>query len=166
MDFGLIFSRLFPGENVHPRMVGPYLPDPHETYLMFADVTVPKEQQWRGSGPLPSWDVIQATWAAILVDMPELALPVDHRQVIIDKRAAKDAMTHTTPLIRLMRCSDRVTYKSIIQMRQAFNSLLDVLALGRFPTVQEVASLKLPIRSWSQLKQATQAEIDTDDPNN
>jgi hypothetical protein len=83
-----------------------------------------------------------------------------------EKLAAKDAMTHSTPLVRLMRCSDRVTYKSVVQMRQAFNGLLDILAQGRFPTTQEKTSLKLPIRTWSQLKQTTQAEIDTDDPNN
>jgi len=83
-----------------------------------------------------------------------------------EKRAAKDAMTHTTPLVRLMRSSDRVTYQSVIQVRQAFNDLLDILAKGRFPTTQEAAALKLPIRTWAQLKQATQSVIDSEGPAN
>lgn len=83
-----------------------------------------------------------------------------------DKQAAKDAMTHTTPLVRLMRSSDRVTYQSVAQVRQAFNGLLAILAQGRFPTTQEATALQLPIRTWAQLKQATQNAIDTEDPTN
>lgn len=155
MDFQLIFNRLFPGENVHPRLC-----EGNITYAGLAN------DRWRGSKPIPSLADCQAAWDAIVAERPELALPADQRQTVIDKRAAKDAMTYTSPLFRLMRSSDRVTYKSIIQIRKAFNDLLDILALGRLPTAQEVASLKLQIRTWSQLKQATQAEIDTDDPNN
>lgn len=83
-----------------------------------------------------------------------------------DKQAAKDTMTHTSPLVRLMRCSDRVTYKSVVQVRKAYNDLLDILAQGRFPTAQEKASLKLPIMTWAQAKQVVQAEIDNNDPTN
>lgn len=83
-----------------------------------------------------------------------------------EKQSAKDAMTHTTPLIRLMRSSDRVTYQSVVQVRQAFNGLLAILAQGRFPTTQEAASLQLSIRTWAQLKQATQSVIDSEDPAN
>lgn len=83
-----------------------------------------------------------------------------------EKRAAKNAMTHTTPLIRLMRSSDRVTYQSVVQVRQAFNGLLAILAQGRFPTNQEATALQLPIRTWAQLKQATQSVIDSEGPAN
>lgn len=82
------------------------------------------------------------------------------------KQAAKDAMTHTTPLVRLMRSSDRVTYKSVVQVRKAFNDLLAILAQGRFPTAQEKAALQLPILTWAKAKQVVQTEIDNDDPAN
>lgn len=155
MDFQLIFNRLFPGENVHPRIC--------ESNITYNDLA---NNKWRGSSPIPSLTDCQQTWNTILVERPELTLPVNEQKVVADKQAAKDAMTHSTPLVRLMRCSDRITYKSIVQVRQAFNDLLDILAQGRFPTAQEKTSLKLPIRTWSQLKQATQAEIDNDDSNN
>lgn len=80
-----------------------------------------------------------------------------------EKQAAKESMVHTSPLIRLMRSSDRVTYKSVVQVRKAFNDLLDILAQGRFPTAQEKASLHLPIMTWAQAKQVVQVEIDNDD---
>lgn len=155
MDFQLIFNRLFPGENVHPRLC-----EGNITYAGLAN------DRWRGSRPIPSLAECQAAWDAIIAEQPELALPIDQRQAVIDKQAAKDAMTHASPLVRLMRSSDRVTYQSVIQVRQAFNNLLAILAQGRFPTTQEAASLQLSIRTWAQLKQATQNVIDTEDPAN
>jgi hypothetical protein len=155
MDFALIFARLFPGENVHPRAA--------DVGITYADLANAK---WRGSSPIPSLADCQSAWDAILVDHPELALPIDQQQAAIDKRSTKDLMSHTTPLVRLMRSSDRVTYQSVIQVRQAFNGLLAILAQGRFPTTQEASALKLPIRTWAQLKQATQNVIDSEDPAN
>ena len=155
MDFQLIFNRLFPGENVHPRIC-----EGNITYAGLAN------EKWRGSKTIPSLAECQAAWDAILAEQPELALPIDQRQAVIDKRAAKDAMTHTMPLVRLMRSSDRVTYRSVVQVRKAFNDLLDILAQGRFPTAQEKANLHLPIMTWAQAKQVVQAEIDNDDPAN
>lgn len=102
----------------------------------------------------------QKTAAQSVIDTWDISDGMD------DKRAAKSFLTSETPVTRLIRSSSRVTYKSVVQTRKAFNDLLDILALGRLPTPQEVTSLKLQIRTWSQLKQATQAEIDTDDPNN
>lgn len=83
-----------------------------------------------------------------------------------EKRAAKEAMTHATPLVRLMRSSDRVTYKSVVQVRKAFNNLLAILAQGRFPTNKEASQLQLPVMTWAQAKQVVQTEIDNDDPAN
>lgn len=155
MDFVLVFDRLFPGENVHPRLC--------EGSIAYADLA---NDRWRGSKPIPSLADCQTAWNAIIAERPELALPPDQQKAAIDKRSAKDLMSHTTPLVRLMRSSDRVTYQSVIQVRQAFNGLLAILAQGRFPTTQEASALKLPIRTWAQLKQATQNVIDSEDPAN
>jgi hypothetical protein len=121
--------------------------------------TLSDRTTWRFT-PSPSATDQQKAAAQTLIDTWDISDGMD------DKRAAKDAMTHTTPLIRLMRSSDRVTYKSVVQVRKAFNDLLDILAQGRFPTAQEKASLHLTIMTWTQAKQVVQAEIDTDDPNN
>lgn len=121
--------------------------------------TLSDRTTWRFT-PSPAATGQQKAAAQTLIDTWDISDGMD------DKRTAKKAMTDTSPLVRLMRSSDRVTYQSVSQTRKAFNDLLDILALGRFPTTQEIASLKLAIRTWSQLKQATQNTIDTEDPNN
>lgn len=145
MDFQLIFNRLFPGENVHPRLC-----EGNITYAGLAN------EKWRGSQPIPSLADCQAAWAAILVDMPELALPPDRQKAAIDKRIAKQPSS--APQGR----RDRAAYRVLLRAGAKHNSLVAMLAGKGVLTPAEAGAARLSVTTLDDFQAAVAAEIDND----
>ncbi len=109
MDFLLVFARLFPGENVHPRAA--------DVGVSYDDLANGK---WRGSRPIPSLEECQAAWAAILTERPELSLPTDRLQAAVNKQAAQQALAGTSPADFRFRALARLLYRNVPALRNAF----------------------------------------------
>lgn len=145
MDFVLVFDRLFPGENVHPRVC--------EAGITYADLA---NSKWRGSRPIPSPAECQAAWGAILAERPELSLPADQRRAAADKRAAKQP--DRSPQGR----RDRAAYRVLLRAGAKHNALCALLAGKGMLTPAEAASVRLAITTLEDFVAAVAAEIDND----
>lgn len=145
MDFQLIFNRLFPGENVHPRLC-----EGNITYAGLAN------DRWRGSKPIPSLADCQVAWNAIVAERPELALPVDQRQTVIDKRAAKQPSS--TPQGR----RDRAAYRVLLRAGAKHNALVALLAGKGVLTPAEAGAARLSVTTLDDFQAAVAAEIDNE----
>jgi hypothetical protein len=145
MDFVLVFDRLFPGENVHPRVC--------EKGITYADLA---NDKWRGSGLIPSLADCQAAWSAILAERPELSLPLDLQKVALAKQAAKQP--DSSPQGR----RDRAAYRVLLRACAKHNSLVALLAAKGTLTVAGAASVRLAVTTLDDFQAAVATEIDND----